>query len=81
MQTVDKTMKFVTSSIQGVRKWSEYRDQIPLVFEIFGKNSYVSQPGAYQFVTPYFLRALILAFLSDPGLSTNIKQQQHSKAI
>ena len=37
LQTVDKTMKFVTSTIQGVRKWSEYRDQIPLVFEIFGR--------------------------------------------
>ena len=39
LQTVDKTMKFVTSTIQGVRKWNEYRDQIPLVFEIFGKHA------------------------------------------
>ena len=39
LQTIDKTMKFVTTTIQGVRKWSEYRDQVPLTFEIFGEFS------------------------------------------
>lgn len=38
MRTVDKSMKFVTATIQGLRKWSKYREQVPLVFEIFGKH-------------------------------------------
>ncbi|XP_028396814.1 spermatogenesis-associated protein 22-like [Dendronephthya gigantea] len=35
LQTVDKSMKFLTTTIKGARKWSEFRDQIPLVFEVF----------------------------------------------
>lgn len=38
LQTVDKSIRVVTTTIQGVKKWSEYRDQVPLVFEIFGKS-------------------------------------------
>ena len=50
IQSVDNTMKLVTSTIQGVRQWSEYRDKIPLVFEIFGKNINYFKVGFFSAV-------------------------------
>jgi hypothetical protein len=80
IQTVDKTMKFVTSTIQGVRKWSEYRDQIPLIFEVFGKYDQVYFTKDQQIFHTSSMNT-DLCIPSHPGFSTNIKQQWHSKTL
>ena len=42
MSTIpDKSLEFITCSIGNIQKWTEYRDQLSLIFEVFGKNNIV----------------------------------------
>ena len=42
MSTIpDKSLEFITCSIGNIQKWTEYRDKLSLIFEVFGKNNIV----------------------------------------
>ena len=36
---IEKSSHFLTTDVAGVRRWSKFKDNIQIVFEIFGKNN------------------------------------------
>ena len=54
--TKDLSLRMVSCGIQGIRKWSRYKSEIPMLFEVIGKSSSPLMVGKFDYEKKFLLK-------------------------
>ena len=73
----DKSLKFLTATVQSVLKWKQYENMVTSIYEVFGEN-FTSFTGLdfslsffYSVIMHEYLNLLLTERYTNPLNSTN----------
>ena len=66
---VDNSLKLITATVAGMKHWNRFRDQLPVLFEIFGTNNLYLHP--YFAISFIKISSVYFKGTLDSALSSN----------